>query len=491
MTYPSLININTDSSANTKIPRDVFEDIKLDIMLSADTIDVMQNVCSADDICARQELFSSLLNDRELLKYLKKLYLFADRIYSLHKGCNTAVCSTEKSVIFAAMMHEVIGFAHLASEIHSDAMLLRRFALYFSEFCSDSRFNEFEQKLSGLISSLDKTHVYTCSIAGKTHYLSVPEATDPSPSGYISKLISLAENFGLKDIKPENTIRICADEGLIAAAARLHPEEFGHAEEFYAEYCDFISDKILSYRSELNFCIEICRLINRIHDAGIPTCFPKISDGRAIELTQAYDITLLEKDEHNIIPNDVELTEKEPLFFLTGANGGGKTTSLRTVGVSVIMFLCGAPAPCAAAEIAPLKCVCTHFPRDERFGLSGRFLDEQSRINEITESADSRTLVLLNETYSTTAEEKAVQCTSELAHTLYSKGVFGIYVTHHSLNIPEEDSGIPFLNVVLDSDGAGRTFKVERKRNTAGSHALDILKKYGLDRETLSERFGI
>lgn len=90
--------------------------------------------------------------------------------------------------------------------------------------------------------------------------------------------------------------------------------------------------------------------------------FLKYSDGRAIKLTQAYDITLLEKDEHNIIPNDVELTEKEPLFFLTGANGGGKTTYLRTVGVSVTMFLCGAPAPCAAAEIAPLKCVYTHFP---------------------------------------------------------------------------------------------------------------------------------
>ena len=115
MTYPSLTNINTDPSANTKIPRDVFEDIKLDIMLSADAIDVMQNVCGADDIFARQELFSSLLNDSELLTHLKKLYLFADRIYSLHKGCNTAVCSTEKSVIFAAMMHEVIGFAHLAS----------------------------------------------------------------------------------------------------------------------------------------------------------------------------------------------------------------------------------------------------------------------------------------------------------------------------------------------------------------------------------------
>lgn len=491
MTYPSLINISTDAPAKIKIPRDVFEDIKLNIMLSDDAVEVMRNACGAEDIHARQELFSALLRSSALVSHLEKLYSIAERIYSLHQSFSAAVCKAEKSVVFAAIMHRFAEFAHLAAETPPDSVLLSRFASSFSALCSENRFSEFEQAMSELIQSLEKTRVYICAIAGKTHYLSVPEALDSSPSGYLSRLIALAENFGLKDTEPEPMIPIHAEEGLISAAARLYPKEFGNAEKFYTEYRNFIGDNIPDYRSELNFCIEIFRLTERIHKAGIPTCFPKTADKGIIKLTQAYDITLLEKDEQNIIPNDAELTKKEPLFFLTGANGGGKTTYLRTVGVSVLLFLCGAPAPCVCAEISPLKCVYTHFPRDERFGLSGRFLDEQSRINEITASADDRTLVLLNETYSTTAEEKAVQCTSELARTLRANGVFGIYVTHHSLNIPADESGIPFLNVVLDSDGIGRTFKVERKKNTVGSHAHDILKKYGLDRESLSERFGI
>ena len=64
----------------------------------------------------------------------------------------------------------------------------------------------------------------------------------------------------------------------------------------------------------------------------------------------------------NIVPNDILFNEKT-FFFLTGANGGGKTTYLRSVGIAVILFLSGCPIPCEGAEIYPLDNV---YPFPER-----------------------------------------------------------------------------------------------------------------------------
>ncbi len=96
-------------------------------------------------------------------------------------------------------------------------------------------------------------------------------------------------------------------------------------------------------------------------------------------------------------------------------------------------------------------------------------------------------LILLNETYSTTNEELALKCTSELAEELYGSGCFGLYITHqHRL----ADTKIPFLSVIVDeSDANRRTFRIARLRGASGSFAEDILRRYGLTREALARRF--
>ena len=53
------------------------------------------------------------------------------------------------------------------------------------------------------------------------------------------------------------------------------------------------------------------------------------------------------------------------------------------------------------------------------------------------------------------------------------------------------ETEIPFLNVVVDRDNANRrTYKITRQQGNLGSMALDILKKYKLDRNSLEARFG-
>ena len=98
---------------------------------------------------------------------------------------------------------------------------------------------------------------------------------------------------------------------------------------------------------------------------------------------ELYDISLLAKNCENIVPNDADFTEYEPFCFLLGANGGGKTTYLRALGVNLILFLAGCPVFAKEAEIYPFDIVLSHFPRDERFDNTGRLDEERKRTEEM------------------------------------------------------------------------------------------------------------
>ena len=146
------------------------------------------------------------------------------------------------------------------------------------------------------------------------------------------------------------------------------------------------------------------------------------------------------------------------------------------------------PLPCVSASIGDISSVFTHFPRDERFDGSGRFVEENNRVQTILREMDGNSVVLLNETYSTTNEENAVFMTEKLANELYGKRIFGLYITHqHGLS----ESEIPYLNVLIDvNDENRRTFKIAKQKSVGGSYARDILIRCGLTVEALEERFG-
>ena len=452
-------------------------------------------------------------SDTELLTQFIALRKTADYINSLYLDYSNSVSREEKAVLCALILQNIAEFSISASELADNTPLCKRFSDSFRNFCQSEAFTSLKHDLADITSALQELRSYICRISGSMHYLALPENKtisggkndsitkndsenfdDTSGNGYLSRLINCAKKFGLGEINPESVIPHRLTAGIMYAASRLHPQEFNLIAGFAEKYQSIIDPEFLGYRTQLGFYISVCRLIQRIKSAGIPICYPSISEKKQIILREAFDITLLEKGEKNIIPNNADFTEAEPFFFLTGANGGGKTTYLRTVGVSVLMFLAGAPIPCKSADIFPLSCVFTHFPHDERFELSGRFIDEQERVNDILLNSEVGCLVLLNETYSTTSEQKAIRCTSELAEKLYKKGVFGVYVTHHKIGVTYENSEkgleIPMLNVLLDKDGTKRTYKIARRTETESSHAQDILKKYRLDFNSLKERFG-
>ena len=240
------------------------------------------------------------------------------------------------------------------------------------------------------------------------------------------------------------------------------------------------------YIEELKFYLEICRLVKKAEANHIRSCIPTVSNTRKFTAQSLYDVSLIASNISKIIPNDTYFTEKESFFFLVGANGGGKTTYLRAVGINLILFLAGCPIFAHSAEIYPFSAVFTHFPSDERFDGMGRLDEEQKRTEAILQQADTDAFLLFNETFSGTAEEKGYSLLLDTVKTCEKQAQFGLYVTHfHNVN----ETDYPILQAEINpADENLRTYRILPKNSGTSSYAEDILKKYKLDKTSLWER---
>lgn len=486
MQFPSLLFWN--GAPDQKIPANVPDDLRITLLLPESVVPALYTPCGKDNIPLRQTMFARLAADGEqsagVRECLKELAEAMSDVAACYDSFSSARCDNEQALSYLGLVDAYHRFCRKAAELPEiDAGdLYARFTGFFRELISSREFCDMDAVTAELHPKMDAVRYNRVRIRGAKLKVSAE-----NPTTFEERLARCASDLGFSGFSPARPILHPIAPQIIDAVASLYPEQFNAFRDFYKQHGNYFDKDLLSYRLELDFINAIVELTLRVRRAGIPMTCPAISSVKKIDITSCYDITLLSKGETRIVPNDVLFDEEAPFFYLTGANGGGKTTYLRTVGVAVLLFLCGCPVPCDKAEIFPLSAVYTHFPRDERFDGDGRFADEKKRIAEINAVRGDDSLILLNETYATTSEEIAVEQTEALAAELYKSGCLGVYITHqHSL----AQTDIPFLNVIVDSDNENRrTYKIARRKGVSGSYAHDILKKYSLTREALEARF--
>ncbi len=308
---------------------------------------------------------------------------------------------------------------------------------------------------------------------------------DSNSVSYCERIAALAAQIEISvKLTSERPIKI--DVPLSNAITELYGDEINRLQTIVRIYSFLEINAPLSWLSELNFFLEIHALVEKAHAAGIATCLPTISPERLYYAEDASDISLFAKNCPHIVPNNIDFTEADKFCFLTGANGGGKTTYLRTVGINLLFFLSGCPIFARKAQIYPYSGLFTHFPEDERFSGMGRLDAELNRVNRMIDAADQNSFILFNETFSATDEIKGFQLACSTAQNLRDRGIFGLFVTHfHEI----ADQGFPILSVrVEEGEGHRRTYKIYRNIGEKSSYARDILKKYRLDRMSLAER---
>lgn len=200
-----------------------------------------------------------------------------------------------------------------------------------------------------------------------------------------------------------------------------------------------------------------------------------------------------EESDH-IVTNDLDFDSDHRVYILTGANRGGKTTITQTIGQLFVLAQGGIYIPGDEFEFAPVDCVFTHFPADEDKTLDlGRLGEECKRFKEIFDGAGDGSLILLNETFSTTSFEEGYYIARDSVRAILTKGTRTIYNTHmHKLgfDVDEMNDGREAgdgkaYSLVVHNEGAKRSYKIEIAPPVGKSYASDIAKKYGVTYDML------
>ncbi len=208
-------------------------------------------------------------------------------------------------------------------------------------------------------------------------------------------------------------------------------------EQTLSKYVSLSIGSITALIPEFMYYIRWAEFIEGLKARGYAFCRPEVlesggklrMDGRGI-----YNLKLAalsECEAKDIVPNDLDFCDAHTLYLLTGANRGGKTTITQAVGLIYALAQGGIFVPGESFSFEPVDCIYTHYPADEDKTMDlGRLGEECRRFKEIYDACTGRSLLLLNETFSTTSFEEGYYIARDAVRALLKKNVRTIYNTH-------------------------------------------------------------
>ncbi len=245
------------------------------------------------------------------------------------------------------------------------------------------------------------------------------------------------------------------------------------------------TDHILSFftllRTELAFYIGCLNLHEQLTQKGKPVSFPfpVTWDERRHSFNGLYDASLALILEQRVVGNEVNADHKN-LVMITGANQGGKSTFLRSIGLAQLMMQCGmfTPAESFCANICDR--LFTHYKREEDVTMNSGKLDEElSRMSDIIDNITPNSIVLFNESFAATNEREGSEIARQIIGALLEKDIKVFFVTHlYELAYGfyrQKMENVFFLRAERQIDG-GRTFKLIEGEPLQTSYGEDLYK---------------
>ena len=239
--------------------------------------------------------------------------------------------------------------------------------------------------------------------------------------------------------------------------------------------------------------LEIKEILERLDFIDAKTAYsvnkkcivPKIINKEYLKLIDARHPLI---DENVVVPINFELGNPENIMLITGPNTGGKTVTLKVAGLLTIMALSGIPIPAnEKTEIGYFHNVLADIGDEQSLEQNlSSFSGHVSKIKEIIENANSKSLVLMDELGSGTDPMEGAAFAMAIIDYLNKKHVTSIITTHYS-----EVKAYAFNSTGIKS--ASMEFNVETLSPTyrllegipGESNALIIARKYGISDEII------
>lgn len=283
------------------------------------------------------------------------------------------------------------------------------------------------------------------------------------------------------------------ETAVLERVARLFPEAFTRLRQFSEEHNDYLDTTLSRFDREMQFYLSYQELRHRLATAGLTTSYPRVSKrSKRLVASETYDLALaikLADSGDAVITNDVNLAGKERILVVSGPNQGGKTTMARTFGQLHYLARLGLPVPGSTTQMLLCDEVFTHFEREESHqDLSGKLEDDLLRIHGILRKATTRSVVVLNEIFTSTTLEDAIALGGRILSEVVRLDLLCVCVSFVDEYVSVSDTTVSMVSTVSPDDPSERTFKLERRPPDGTAHALALARKYGLTYQELKDR---
>lgn len=271
------------------------------------------------------------------------------------------------------------------------------------------------------------------------------------------------------------------DEPARRAWAGIHDSGLAPVVEVLDNAVDQTTTFVRTLAVETGFYLGAAALCTALSTRGTPLTLPALrEDGTGLRATGLRDAHMVLGDAGPVVGNDIDAS-RTPLVVVTGANGGGKSTLLRSIGLAQLMGQAGLPVAAEQMDLELRPGVFTHVARDEDPSLQrGRLDDELTRMDAIVDVCPPRCLLLVNEAFASTYEREGAQIAADIVRALLACGARVVYVTHQydlarALLDIDPDAALS-LRAGRAADG-GRTYRLHPAPPRPTSHADDVWAK--------------
>ena len=304
--------------------------------------------------------------------------------------------------------------------------------------------------------------------------------------------------FGKKQSENQKTALSLA---FTTAIAEVYKSSLRSWKKIVQTYILENTEFLLNLMPEIEFLVKGTELLAALRERGCNLCRPVIKPAKEKAFTAfgLYNPCVALKSEGEIITNDLIFDENATIYVLTGPNRGGKSVITCALGLAQVMAQLGMFVCADSLELSPVDAVFTHFPTGADDTIDkGRLGEECDRLREVFDVITPYSLILMDESFSSTGAYEASYIAAEVLRAVSYMGCRCIFSTHlHQLvseieliNADAEANGYAKIDTLVAGIETGkRSFKITRQKPDGKSYARDIALKYGISYDSIINNF--
>ena len=266
--------------------------------------------------------------------------------------------------------------------------------------------------------------------------------------------------------------------------------------KIYAEIIRILTVLSNEIRSQIDLLITTEKIVSQIdfhftkarYAVKLQAIEPNLCEDKVIKIDLMRHPLLVGRVD-NIVENDFVIGRDYKSVIITGSNTGGKTVTLKTVGLFVLMMKSGMFLPCAEAHIYPFEKVLADIGDEQSILQSlSTFSSHMKNLVFILNQANSNSLVLVDELCAGTDPQEGAVLAEVILKDLAKKGVTSVITTHYGELKTLEYSDAYFKNasVEFNSESLKPTYKLVI--GIPGlSNAVSISANLGLNKDLVWE----